>query len=183
VTTSSPPKFKYHPDPIATGSIVQSSLECAACHSVRGWTYAGPIYGRFDEEPVLCPWCIADGTAHLSLGAEFIDPPAVGGYGDWDSVPETVLEEVCFRTPSFSGWQQEKWYTHCHDAAEFVGPVGIVELKAIDPAAYQAIARESGFTGIELEDYMTRLDRDQGPTAYVFRCSVCGSFGGYSDIH
>lgn len=182
-TAGALPNFKYHPDPISTGSIVQSSLECAACHSVKGWTYAGPVYGRFDNELILCPWCIADGTAHRSLGAEFVDPLGVGGYGDWDPVPQAVLEELCFRTPSFNGWQQEKWYTHCQDGAAFFGPVGIAELKAFDSAACDAISRECGFIGKELEDYMARLDRDGGPTAYIFRCSICGTWGGYSDTH
>ena len=177
------PTFKYHPDPVATGSFVQLSRECAACHLIRGWTYTGPVYGQFDDQPVICPWCIADGTAHRLLGVEFVDPPGVGGYGDWDSVPQTVLEEICFRTPSFNGWQQERWYTHCNDAAEFSGAVGVTELRGLDPAAYAAIAKESGFIGKELADYMASLDRDNGPTAYLFRCGSCGSWGGYSDSH
>ena len=182
-TASALPKFRYHPNPIATGSIVQSSLECAACQLVRGWTYAGPVFGKFDDEPILCPWCIADGTAHQLIGAEFVDPLGVGGYGDWDSVPLPVLEEICFRTPSFNGWQQEKWYTHCHDGAKFLGPAGIAELKALEPDAYDAIAQECGLLGKELDDYMARLNADRGPTAYIFRCSLCGSWGGYSDVH
>ncbi len=177
------PKFKYHPDPIATGSIVKSSRECAACHLIKGWTYDGPVYGEDLDGPILCPWCIADGTAHRLLGAEFLDPLGVGGYGDWDAVPQVVVEEICFRTPSFNGWQEERWYTHCKDAAEFLGVVGAAELQALDHAAYAAIALESGFTGRELEDYMAILDKDSGPTAYVFQCRSCGSWGGYSDIH
>jgi uncharacterized protein CbrC (UPF0167 family) len=177
------PKFKYHPDPIATGSIAQLSGECAACHLTRGWTYVGPVYGQFEDQPVICPCCIADGSAHGLLGVEFVDPPGVGGYGDWDSVPQGVVDEVCFRTPSFNGWQQERWYTHCGDAAEFSGVVGVTELLGFDPAAYAAIAKESGLTGTELEDYMARLDGDSGPSAYLFRCGTCGSFGGYSDTH
>jgi hypothetical protein len=117
------------------------------------------------------------------FGAEFVDPEAVGDYGDWDSVPNAVVEEVCFRTPSFSGWQQERWFTHCHDASLFVAPMGASELQAIDPGAYSAIAEESGFHGQPLIDYMKSLDKDTGPTAYVFRCAHCGVYGGYSDVH
>ncbi|HVU47354.1 MAG TPA: CbrC family protein [Terracidiphilus sp.] len=175
------PKFKYHPDPITTGSIIRSSLKCTQCQLIRGWTYAGPIYGRFDDEPVLCPWCIADETAHQLLGAEFVDPLGVGGYGDWDAVAHTVIEEICFRTPSFNGWQQEKWYTHCNDAAVFVGCAGRRELEALDRAAHDFIKSESGYTDKEWALYFNRLDIDRSPTAYLFRCRHCNSWGGYSD--
>jgi uncharacterized protein CbrC (UPF0167 family) len=182
--TNSPfPKFKYHPDPTASGSIVESTQECAVCRLHRGWIYTGPVYGENIDNEALCPWCIADGTAHQLLGAEFVDSPAVGGYGEWESVPQAVLEEVCFRTPSFNGWQQERWYTHCHDAAEFIGPAGAAELRDLDPDVRIAIAEESGLSEQELADYMESLDIDAGPTAYVFRCRVCGSWGGYSDCH
>ena len=177
------PTFKYHPDPVATGSIAQSSQKCAVCHLIRGWTYTGPVYGQFDDQPVICPWCIADGTAHRLLGVEVVDPFGVGGYGDWDSVSQTVREEICFRTPFFNGWQQERWYTHCNDAAEFSGVVGAAELRCFDHAACAAIAQESRLTEKELEDHMVSLDRDAGPTAYLFRCGSCGSWGGYSDTH
>ena len=49
--------------------------------------------------------------------------------------------------------------------------------------ANAAIAQESRLTEKELEDYMVSLDRDTGPTAYLFRCGSCGSWGGYSDTH
>jgi len=26
-----------------------------------------------------------------------------------------VVEEVAYRTPGFSGWQQERWWTHCRE--------------------------------------------------------------------
>src|SRR5581483_2367684 len=132
---------------------------------------------------VLCPWCIADGSARLLFDAEFVDPRAVGDYGAWPSVPQSVVEEVCYRTPSFNGWQQERWYTHCDDAAEFIGAVGADELDRFPPAARHAIAEESGLDGDEHRDYMSRLQKDYGPTAYIFRCRVCGTWGGYSDIH
>lgn len=177
------PAFKYHPDPISSGSIVISDVECRACNHNRGYIYLGAVYSKDDLSDALCPWCIFDGTAHRLFGAEFIDPKAVGDYGRWDAVPDSVIEEVCFRTPSFNGWQEERWYTHCGDAAEFISPVGAAELRSLDPRLYKAIAEESGFSGEELSSYMVSLDKDAGPTAYAFRCRVCGAWGGYSDIH
>ena len=177
------PVFKYHPDPIASGSIIVSDRKCQACNEHRGFIYIGAVYSERDLDAALCPWCIFEGTVHRFFGAEFVDPKAVGDYGRWDSVPQSVIEEVCFRTPSFNGWQQERWYTHCGDAAEFVTPVGAMELRDLDPSLGRAIAEESGFTGEKLAHYMESLDKDVGPTAYAFSCRVGGVWGGYSDTH
>lgn len=177
------PTFRYHPDPIASGSVVVSGARCRGCEQCRGFIYTGAVYSTHDLDNALCPWCIFDGTAHKLFGAEFVDPKAVGDYGRWDVVPDHVIEEVCYRTPSFCGWQEERWYTHCGDAAEFIAPVGIREIRDIDSGLDRAIAEESGFTGEELVDYMKSLDKDAGPTAYAFRCRICRAWGGYSDIH
>lgn len=49
------PKFKYHPDPIQTGSVISSSETCTNCGKRRGFVYIGPIYGTEDtEEPSNC---------------------------------------------------------------------------------------------------------------------------------
>jgi uncharacterized protein CbrC (UPF0167 family) len=183
VTDLTLPVFKYHPDPIASGSIKVSDGKCQACNEHRRFIYTGAVCSDRDLDDALCPWCIFDGTAHRVFGAEFVDPKAVGDYGRWDSVPQSVIEEVCFRTPSFSGWQQERWYTHCGDAAEFVGAVGAVELRKLDPSLSKALAQESGFTGEKLAHYLDSLDKNVGPTAYAFRCRICGVWGGYSDTH
>src|SRR5262249_60611299 len=86
-----------------------------------------------------CPWCIADGSAHQKLGASFTDEIGVGGGGMWDQVPRAVVEEVAYRTPGFCGWQQEQWWTHCGDAAQFFGRAGRKELEALGPQAIAAI--------------------------------------------
>jgi uncharacterized protein len=38
------PVFRYHPDPIASGSIVASGAQCACCGARRGFIYTGPVY-------------------------------------------------------------------------------------------------------------------------------------------
>jgi uncharacterized protein len=177
------PIFQYHRNPVETGSIVRSENVCVCCGQGRGWIYIGPVYCEADLDDSLCPWCIADGSAHLKFNVEFVDPPAVGDYGRWDSIPTQVVEEVCFRTPSFAGWQQERWFTHCHDAGVFLGPVGAAELITYGDEAVSGIQLESGFAGEEWTYYLGALDKDSGPTAYLFQCLQCGVFGGYSDCH
>src|SRR5690242_9348045 len=119
------PTFKYHPDPIGTGSVVESTVVCPCCGKARGYTYQGPVFSEHDNlDQCLCPWCIADGSAHEKFDADFTDPDGVGDYGSWDAVPQSVVQEVACRTPGFTGWQQERWWTHCGDAAAFLGLAG-----------------------------------------------------------
>lgn len=172
------PKFTYHPDPIATGSIVASKETCVCCGEARGFIYTGPAYAEEELANCLCPWCIADGSAHRKFDAEFTD---IGGYGNGEKVPDAVRQEVACRTPGFSGWQQEMWWTHCGDAAEFLGTMGYKEAAALGPELLEAF--NCGYTDPFREEYLKSLDRDHGPTGYAFRCRHCGALGGYSDCH
>lgn len=101
-----------------TGSIVPSDATCRSCGQPRGYVYAPPPSAEEDLESALCPWCIADGSAARQFDAEFTDAASIGGYGQWDEqVSDEIVEEVSRRTPGFSGWQEEKWWTHCGDFA------------------------------------------------------------------
>jgi uncharacterized protein CbrC (UPF0167 family) len=176
------PTFRYHPDPLATGSIAHSEGICRCCEKARGFIYTGPVYSSEEDlDGAFCPWCIADGSAAERFSAEFVDPPGIGGYGDWEQVPATVLAEVSLRTPSFSGWQQEQWWTHCGDAAEFLGVAGAEELQHQWAGAIPAIRETMRYGFTDSADYLAALDRDHGPSAYVFRCRHCGQLGGYTD--
>jgi len=179
----SSPSFRYHPDPIATGSVIASAAVCRCCGQERGLIYTGPVYAEEELQDALCPWCIADGSAAAQCGAEFVDGAAVGDYGHWDGVPPAVIEEVSRRTPGFSSWQGERWWTHCGDAAAFLGPCGAIELCSTWAAALPAIRADVGYEGQDWDEYVAALDREHGPTAYVFRCLHCGQLGGYSDCH
>ncbi|PWT93126.1 MAG: hypothetical protein C5B55_05105 [Blastocatellia bacterium] len=176
------PTFKYHPDPLATGSIERSEQTCLVCGQARGFIYTGAIYAEDDLDDSICPWCIADGTAHEKFNAEFVDAAGVGGYGLWEPVPDEIVAEVAYRTPGFTGWQQEKWFTHCGDAGQFLGRAGHDEISALGPDAIAAIKEEIGFDGEEWDDYFESLDKDGEPTAYMFKCRHCGAIGGYSDF-
>ena len=178
------PAFRYHPDPLSTGSIVESESACICCGESRGYIYAGPVFAVEDYDQCICPYCIANGTAHDTLEATFTDEEGIGGGGEWDAVPEEVIEEIAFRTPGFSGWQQEQWWTHCGDAAQFIGRAGQKELQALGAQAIAAIQDSTGLDdGPEWEAFFAALDKDGSPTAYLFRCRQCGQLGGYQDAH
>ena len=112
------PHFRYHPDPIATGSVVASELTCEVCDQARGYVYDGPVYGDTGDEGAICPWCIADGRAARLLDIELTDV----GIDVPDDIPVDVIDELVHRTPGFTGWQQEHFLFHCDDGAAYLGP-------------------------------------------------------------
>jgi len=177
------PEFIYHPEPVRTGAVTASDVPCISCGRARGYIYTGPVSADQELADRICPWCIADGTAHEQFQAEFIDAEGIGGYGTWESVPVSVVRQLVERTPGFSGWQQERWFTCCGDAGAFIGPAGKTELLAAGQQALDAVRSEVGYDGRNWEEYLEALDADGSPTSYLFRCLHCGKFGGYSDCH
>lgn len=174
------PVFRYHPHPIASGSIVASDAACVCCNQRRGFIYTGPAYSEAELEDALCPWCIADGSAHETFDAYFTDPARVP-----DTISPDVIEEIAYRTPGFNAWQAEKWLACCGDAAAFLEPIGIGELHARYPQAEAAlmmyIVHELGISGAAAVRLLQGLDRDRGPTAYIFACCHCDAKRAYMD--
>jgi uncharacterized protein CbrC (UPF0167 family) len=183
MATEALPKFKYHPDPVATGSLKRSEAQCICCGQARGYVYAGPVYAEQEYDQCICPWCIADGSAHEKLQASFHDEEMVGGAGTWDEVPRAVVDEVAHRTPGFTSWQQEQWWTHCGDAAQFIGCAGHDELEALGPKVIAQFRESAGLDedDDEWDELFEALDKDASPTAYLFKCAKCGRYGGYQD--
>jgi len=176
------PTFRYHPDPVRTGNVIVSNEKCLVCGKTPGLIYVGPVYAVEEYDGRICPWCIADGTAHEKLDCTFTDEAGVGGYGKWDSVPESAVDEIVCRTPGFAGWQQEKWWTHCHDAAKFLGRVGKDELERLGPEAAEAIRVCSDIPDVDQWLHILgQLRKEEPPSAYLFQCTKCGKLGGYWD--
>ncbi|MBL6854053.1 MAG: CbrC family protein [Alphaproteobacteria bacterium] len=175
------PHFKYHPDPLASGSIKLSEAVCVCCERARGYVYDGAPYAEADDlEDAICPWCIADGSAHAKFDATFADDHHLVG-----KVPDAVTEEVTQRTPGFSSWQTEEWLTCCNDACAFLEPVGTKETEARYPAALPILRAhfESawGMDAEEAETMCRSLHRDGSPTAYIFQCLHCRTLHAYAD--
>ncbi|WP_109124986.1 CbrC family protein [Dyella sp. C11] len=132
------PFFKYHPNPIATGSIVPSDQACTCCGEKKEFIYTGPIYAVDKPDGPLCPWCIAHGSAAQRLHASFVDEDGIGSYGSFESVPDEAIHKIAQRTPGFCAWQQEQRWTHCGDAAAFMGRAGKTERQVWGEEAIQA---------------------------------------------
>jgi len=178
------PFFKYHPTPLHTESIRPSENLCVCCGQVRGYVYVGPVYALTLNELLdsICPWCIADGSAHNKFDAAFTDSSGIGGFGRWEKISKLITDEVVFRTPGFPSWQSENWFTHCGDATAFLGAVGYKELKEYGNDAIEAIRKDSFVPESEWDEYLKILDKDGSPVAFLFKCLHCGIYGGYVDV-
>ncbi|MDG6099875.1 hypothetical protein EXU34_20660 [Alteromonas sp. ZYF713] len=180
------PKFKYHSDPLKSGSIIESDAVCLCCGKATGYIYGGLPYCEEELEDSICPWCIATGAAHKKFDAEFTDFEGIGGYGDWDDVAVSVKEEIAYHTPGFTGWQQERWWTHCNDGTDFLGCAGFREIKEYGQPLEDSLKSEATVTyGLkegQWETLFKSLDADGSPTAYIFKCIHCGKHGGYIDF-
>lgn len=180
------PIFKYFPDPVAAGSIIESDNECVCCGRKRGYIYTESPSCIEELEKCICPWCIADGSAHKKYDAEFSDSTNIGhlASNEWSIITNEIIEEVAFRTPGFSGWQQEKWWSHCDDACEFIEVGGYKEIQKYGKDLeewFKNQLRSAGCKEKDMENYIKNLSKDGSPTAYIFRCRHCGKYGGYYD--
>jgi uncharacterized protein len=177
------PRFRYHPDPIATGMVVASGDSCIVCEQARGYLYNGVPYCEEEvEELSICAGCISDGSAHDRFDAEFTDSASIGsGLVGTGPPPLEVIEEIAHRSPGFTGWQTECWFTHCGDGAAFLGAMGGDDLASAGVEAVGVIQDSTGLDGEDWDDFFAALDRDGSPRAYLFRCLHCGQFGGYTD--
>jgi uncharacterized protein CbrC (UPF0167 family) len=164
------PRFRYHPDPLATGAVEASSAACACCGRVRGFAYVGPVYAEEDLDVPLCPWCIADGRAAAELGACFVDSDPLAQAG----VARDVIDEITLRTPGYFSWQQECWLAHCGDACEFHGDASVEDIAGASSetkADWRAEYRHTEATW----DRITANYRPRGAQAfYKFVCRHCG---------
>ena len=118
-----------------------------------------------------------------TLALEFHDRAAVPGssFPDAPEVSPEIVTEVCTRTPGFTAWQHEDWFTCCGDAAAFLVPAGREELESRWPDAIPALQASSDLNEDEWDETFEGLERDGSPTAYVFRCLHCGNYGAYLD--
>src|SRR5262245_12244012 len=107
------PTFKYHPSPLSSGALKDSDDMCECCGLARGYMYEGPVYCTAEVERV-CPWCIADGSAHAKWDAQFTDAEFRDSHGGHVDLPRAVWEEVLHRTPGVVGaCQAVVWWVHC----------------------------------------------------------------------
>jgi uncharacterized protein CbrC (UPF0167 family) len=164
------PTFRYHPDPIKTGSVRPSDSKCAVCGLARGFTYHGPVYGEARVRGRICPWCIVDGTAAERFSISFADDWALAEAG----IAPEIIAEVVTRTPGFTSWQGEEWLSHCNDACEFHGDLPPSDLRRLADEVQGQLWPEMRDAPPEWEALLSNYSPGGDPSIYWFRCRHCG---------
>ena len=171
------PEFPLYEPGALRRVLARSKDPCAACGQVRGIVYTGPVYCK-TQEPRVCPWCVADGTAAAKFDATFND----GLHPDCDEEgAEGELRHVEERTPGFEGWQCIHWWACCGRACRFLGEASAqrvrVEWRDLIP-----LLHENPPDIIDDVDEWVDSDTDS-PTLFVFQCRGCGKKHFYPDAH
>lgn len=170
------PNFKYHPEPLKTGAFNNDKVVvCDCCQKETDIYYTNPFYS-VAEIDYLCPGCIKSGKAAEKFDGSFQDEASCG---DVDN--RECLDELCYRTPGYCGWQQEYWVSHCGDFASFIGYVGweeIVEMGLEAEVEKNYNEHDMGFRFEDIKAYMQNNGSMQG---YLFKCLKCGEYLIYAD--
>lgn len=162
------PKFKYHPDPLATGAVKVSDAICQCCDKARGYIYAASVYA-VEEVEFVCPWCIADGSLGRKYDATLSDGHPLHSAG----LSSEIIREVTRRTPGYVSWQQESWIACCNDACEFHGDASRADIQALDEHGLTALSAESGFSIEDLREIIPHYEPGGSPAFYKFICRHC----------
>ena len=172
------PRFTYFWDPLGNGCIVQKEEICPCCGRQRDHIYTGPIYTTVDVE-MVCPWCIADGTAAAKWSASFNDV-----YDVPLGVPQHVAREIETRTPGYDSWQGNRWLFSQQDALVFLGEVhGAKLLEESKAGKIEACLKALREWRIEwpAED-LRRIVPGGQPAIYLFQDRTTGAFDAYADM-
>ncbi|MFS9025165.1 CbrC family protein [Streptococcus australis] len=162
------PTFRYHPDPLATGSFKEGEPKtCPSCGEDHTVYYALRPY-CVEELRHLCPTCISTGRAAQKFEAEFIQD------ADWQGVMNKEKDQILFcQTPGYSSWQGEYWLSCCQDYCAYMGTVGTRELEEMG-IAEQVL--EEYKARDEFQDVAGYLVKDGSMCGYLFRCLHCEQY-------
>lgn len=171
------PYFRYHPDPLNTGSIQPSEVACECCELSRGFVNTCNFYS-FSGKERFCPWCIATGRAAKMFDGLFCDDFSLRKAG----LPVSIIEEVSQRTPGYISWQSEVWLSCCGDACEFHGDALVEEIQNLNTSQLHRLQAESQLPLNTLQAMIASYVPTSSPAFYKWKCRVCRSVHYYVDF-
>ena len=162
------PFFKYHPDPLETGSFEEGEEKICPCCGNKSKVYYSSFPYCSEDVEYICPTCISNGEAARKFDAEFVQNAEWHGEND-----EEKDDELFHRTPGYMSWQGEYWLSCCDDYCAYMGTVGTRELKAMDIAdeVIEEYVQRGAF-----EDIGGYLVKDGPMCGYLFKCIHCGKY-------
>ncbi len=166
-STTELPHFKYNPNAERLSIIKREKSTCPVCNRSRDYVYQGPFY-CIDEVEGICPWCIKDGSAAKKYDGNFQDSASCEPV----SKPE-YLNELITQTPGYSGWQQEKWLSHCGDFCALENYVGWAEISSLKDELTDDLNQIKTKYQLSQEDLEKHLVNNGSMQGYLFKCLHC----------
>lgn len=169
------PKFKYHPNPLKTGSIVSKKIDCSSCGKKSNYSYEGPFYSQ-DTLSGICPYCIASGFAAKKYNGEFTTTYQCEVNND------VKKDELLHKTPGFNSAQEGHWLSHCDDFCEFLGEVSWNEIVRLGiEKEIEEDYKENYPEEFDFQDVKHSLEIGGCIAGYLFRCLHCKKYRLYVD--
>lgn len=162
------PFFKYHPDPLETGSFEEGEEKVCPCCGNKSKVYYSSYPYCSENVEYICPTCISNGEAARKFDADFVQN------AEWHGAPDKEKDDELFhRTPGYMSWQGEYWLSCCDDYCAYMGTVGTRELKAMNIAdeVIEEYVQRGAF-----EDIGEYLVKDGPMCGYLFKCLHCGKY-------
>lgn len=175
--------FRYHKNAVTTGAFHQDqSVICDCCNKETDLYYEGPFYSIEDID-YLCPYCIGSGDAT----EKFKDLELIANVDKKLEGPDATEKNMELRcTPSYEGWQEEVWLTHCNDYCEFIG---YVKWKDLQKEVYNFPHRKdrkkvpiidlivtTDLEGMSREELRRKLADNGLSQGYLFKCLHCEKY-------
>jgi len=156
--------FKYHPNVYTDDIVVYGENTCQSC----GETVNAYIEHMYSSEDVdcVCLKCVHDGTASKKFNGTFVQ--CAESVSD-----EEKKEELFCRTPGYLGWQGEYWLVCCDDYCQYLGRVGVDELKELgiaDEVIGDYCKRDDAYSK---EVVMDCMYKEGDMSGYLFQCIHC----------
>lgn len=157
---------------------------CVCCGKISEYLYDGLFYtDKYDSKKLdqsLCPECIRSGAAHEKFGVEFI--PLENFYGE---VEDRLKEEVAFRNPCYSSFQDTRWLCCCNAPDVYLGIMSSEEAEKAGILKEVEEAIHADFAPLDSDDVIEAYKQGETEGAiqiHVFRCEKCGKHAIWVDL-
>jgi len=138
-----------------------------------------------DEAGFFCLNCVASGEAAQKFKIAFTQRCEIANR----TTDKAATEEIMYRTPSFSTWQDREWLSHCKMPCAYIGQVYIGDLLKL--GIYKQVRTELAktfyyknmpMTIAEIDDMLIQMTEDSSLCGQLFQCVVCGKYKLHTDL-
>jgi hypothetical protein len=93
-------------------------------------------------------------------------------------------DELRYRTPSYRGWKQKVWLSHCGDYCTFIDCVGGKEIRPLldDPILFNDVRESAEEVRLIMDEFLDSMHKDGWHVGYLSRCLKCGHYRLYHDF-